>query len=131
MRQQRFFAFYRSVAVLNLLGFMSPQRPGLPVGCGVLPKWACCHTENPCMQPAHQRQPRRRPRDQAFLKTDLIRAIRAAQTAGFPNPHIVIDTIKRTFTIIPGEPSQDRAKPDVTFLQTWGVFSLGGKKKPT
>jgi hypothetical protein len=43
----------------------------------------------------------RRPRDQLFKKTDVVRALRAAQTAGIPNPRITIDRFG-TITIIPG-----------------------------
>jgi hypothetical protein len=45
----------------------------------------------------------RRPRDQLFKKTDLVRALRAAQTAGVPNARVEVD-IHGTISIIPGEP---------------------------
>jgi arginine exporter protein ArgO len=45
----------------------------------------------------------RRPRDQTFRKTDLVRAIKAAQAAGLVNPHVEIDRFG-TIKIIPGEP---------------------------
>lgn len=55
----------------------------------------------------------RRHRDQTFRKADVIRAIRAAQAVGIPNPRIKIDR-HGTITILPGEPSKDTdgAKPD-------------------
>jgi hypothetical protein len=48
----------------------------------------------------------RRPRDQTFRKTDLVRALRAAQTAGVPNPRVEIDR-HGTISIIPGEAPRD------------------------
>jgi hypothetical protein len=44
----------------------------------------------------------RRPRDQTFRKSDLVRAIRGAKDAGVPNPRIEIDRLGK-ITIIPGE----------------------------
>jgi hypothetical protein len=43
----------------------------------------------------------RRPRDQLFRKSDLVRALRAAQTAGIPNPRVQIDR-HGTITIVSG-----------------------------
>ena len=44
----------------------------------------------------------RRHRDQTFRKLDLVRAYRAAQSAGIPNPRIEIDR-HGTISIVPGE----------------------------
>jgi hypothetical protein len=50
---------------------------------------------------------RRRYRDQTFRKADVVRALKAAQRAGFPNPRIEIDR-RGTITIVPGgNPPQD------------------------
>jgi hypothetical protein len=45
----------------------------------------------------------RHPRDLTFRKNDAIRAIKAAQAAGVPNPRIEIDR-HGTISIIVGEP---------------------------
>jgi hypothetical protein len=45
----------------------------------------------------------RRYRDQTFRKTDAVRALRAAQTAGVSHPRLQIDR-HGTITIVPGEP---------------------------
>jgi hypothetical protein len=45
-------------------------------------------------------------RDTTFRKADVMRAIRAAQAVGIPNPRIEIDR-HGTITIIPGEPPKD------------------------
>lgn len=45
----------------------------------------------------------RRHRDQTFRKADVVRAYRAALTAGMKQPRLVIDTIRRTITILPGK----------------------------
>jgi hypothetical protein len=45
----------------------------------------------------------RRARDLTFRKNDAVRAIRAAQTAGIPNPRIEIDR-HGTISIIAGDP---------------------------
>jgi hypothetical protein len=47
----------------------------------------------------------RRYRDQTFRKTDVVRALRAAQTAGIPSPRIEIDR-HGTIAIIPGAPPE-------------------------
>ena len=47
-------------------------------------------------------------RDQTFRKADVMRAWRAAQTAGIPNPRIEIDR-HGTIAIIPGEAQRDNA----------------------
>jgi hypothetical protein len=47
----------------------------------------------------------RRPRDQTFRKTDLVRALRAAQTAGVPNPRVEVDR-HGTISIVAGEPPE-------------------------
>jgi hypothetical protein len=52
----------------------------------------------------------RRRRDQSFTQRDATRALKAAQAAGDPNAHIEIDTIRKTITIIPGEPPKDSGK---------------------
>jgi hypothetical protein len=49
----------------------------------------------------------RRHRDQTFRKNDLVRVLRAAQTAGLANPRVEIDTTRRTISIIPGEPTNN------------------------
>jgi hypothetical protein len=55
-------------------------------------------SEPSTMSGTHARQMRafamaniRRPRDQTFRKTDVVRALRAAQTAGVPNPRVEIN----------------------------------------
>jgi hypothetical protein len=54
----------------------------------------------------------RHPRDLTFRKNDAVRAIRAAQTAGIPNPRIEIDR-HGTISIIAGEPPpKDGAVPE-------------------
>lgn len=45
----------------------------------------------------------RRYRDQTFRKTDVVRALRAAQTADILNPRIEIDR-HGTISILPGKP---------------------------
>jgi hypothetical protein len=45
----------------------------------------------------------RRCRDQTFRKSDVVRALRAAKTAGIPNPRIEIDR-HGTISILPGKP---------------------------
>ncbi len=44
-----------------------------------------------------------RHRDQTFRKTDVVRAYRAALTAGVPNPRIEIDITRRKISIVSGE----------------------------
>jgi len=46
----------------------------------------------------------RRYRDQTFRKTDVVRAWKAARTAGIPNPRIEIDR-HGVISILPGAPS--------------------------
>jgi hypothetical protein len=48
----------------------------------------------------------RRYRDQTFRKTDLVRALKAAQTAGVPGPRVEIDR-RGTIVIMPGDPPKD------------------------
>jgi hypothetical protein len=57
----------------------------------------------------------RRYRDQTFRKADAVRALRAAQTAGVPNPRLQIDR-HGTITVVPGEPS---APPSDTANNPW------------
>jgi hypothetical protein len=45
----------------------------------------------------------RRPRDQTFRKTDLVRAIKAAKAAGVPNPRVEIDLRHGKISIFTGE----------------------------
>jgi hypothetical protein len=52
----------------------------------------------------------RHPRDLTFRKNDAVRAIRAAQAAGIPNPCIRIDR-HGTITILSGEPANDADAP--------------------
>ena len=47
----------------------------------------------------------RRYRDQTFRKSDVVRALKAAQSAGMPNPRVEIDRLG-TITLIPGEPEE-------------------------
>ena len=53
----------------------------------------------------------RRPRDLTFRKNDAIRAIKAAQAAGVPNPRIEIDR-HGTISILAGEPPPKDAVPE-------------------
>ena len=46
----------------------------------------------------------RRRRDQNFNQNDLARALRAARAAGLPDAKIEVDCIRKTITVIPGEP---------------------------
>jgi hypothetical protein len=55
----------------------------------------------------------RRPRDLTFRKNDAIRAIKAAQAAGVPNPRIEIDR-EGTISIIAGDPPKKDAAPTDT-----------------
>jgi hypothetical protein len=48
----------------------------------------------------------RRYRDQTFRKTDLVRALKAAQAAGVPGPRVEIDR-RGTIVIMPGDPPKD------------------------
>jgi hypothetical protein len=48
----------------------------------------------------------RRSRDQTFRKTDVVRALKAAQSAGIPNPRIEIDR-HGTIAIVASDRSQD------------------------
>ena len=48
----------------------------------------------------------RRPRDLTFRKNDAIRAIKAAQAAGIPNPRIEIDK-SGTISIMAGDPVEN------------------------
>ena len=57
----------------------------------------------------------RRPRDLTFRKNDAIRAIKAAQAAGVPNPRIEIDR-EGTIAIIAGE---SPAKNDTATDNPW------------
>jgi hypothetical protein len=59
----------------------------------------------------------RRPRDLTFRKNDAIRAIKAAQTAGIPNPRIEIDR-HGTISIIAGEPPKNIGA-DANPLDQW------------
>jgi hypothetical protein len=54
----------------------------------------------------------RRPGDQTFRKTDLVRAIRAAQTAGIQSPRVEVDR-HGTISIIAGE------TPETTDRNPW------------
>ena len=45
----------------------------------------------------------RRYRDQTFRKTDLVRALKAARTAGVPSPRVEIDRHGK-IVIMPGTP---------------------------
>jgi hypothetical protein len=72
--------------------------PGMRAG-----QWSTLEMANP-----------RRPRDQLFRKSDLVRAIRAAQTAGVPNPRVTIDRFG-TISIIPGE----TPPADIDDLDAW------------
>jgi hypothetical protein len=47
---------------------------------------------------------KRKPRDQTFRKSDVVRAYRAAVDAGVTNPIVRIDTVNRQITIIAGAP---------------------------
>jgi len=58
----------------------------------------------------------RHPRDLTFRKNDAVRAIRAAITAGVPNPRIEIDR-HGTISIISGMPVKNVGKPDA--LNEW------------
>ena len=53
----------------------------------------------------------RRARDLTFRKNDAVRAIRAAQTAGIPNPRIEIDR-HGTISILAGEPPKNGTTPE-------------------
>ncbi len=53
----------------------------------------------------------RRKRDTTFRRSDAMRAYRAAVDAGMANPRIVIDSMKRTISIVPGDP--ERAENDL------------------
>jgi hypothetical protein len=50
----------------------------------------------------------RRYRDQTFRKTDLVRALKAARTAGVPSPRVEIDRHGK-IVIMPGDSPNDRA----------------------
>jgi hypothetical protein len=60
----------------------------------------------------------RRARDLTFRKNDAIRAIRAAQAAGIPNPCIKIDR-HGTITILSGEPTKDGADATADTANEW------------
>ena len=62
----------------------------------------------------------RRYRDQTFRKTDLVRALKAALTAGVPDPRVEIDR-DGTIMIIPGDTPNDSAaeNPWDEVLQRW------------
>jgi hypothetical protein len=60
----------------------------------------------------------RRYRDQTFRKADVMRAWRAAQAAGIPNPRIEIDR-HGTISIIPGEASNGAAAAKGNDLDHW------------
>ena len=69
----------------------------------------------------------RRYRDQSFRKTDVVRAWRAAQSAGVANPRLVINTVKGTIEIQSGEPSKDGVlgKGEPTPLEQWRAKRSG------
>jgi hypothetical protein len=48
----------------------------------------------------------RSPRDLTFRKNDVVRAIKAAEAAGVPNPRIEIDR-EGTICIVAGEPAKN------------------------
>ena len=54
----------------------------------------------------------RKRRDQSFTRRDATRALKAAQAAGI-KARLEIDTMRRTITIIPGEPPKNN-DPDGT-----------------
>jgi hypothetical protein len=53
---------------------------------------------------------KRKPRDQTFRKTDVVRAYRAAVAAEMKNPRIIIDTATKQITIEPATPRDDDQK---------------------
>ncbi len=70
----------------------------------------------------------RRARDLTFRKNDAIRAIKAAQAAGVPNPRIEIDR-HGTISILAGEPP---AKNDTATTNTWDeVLNAADEKRPS
>jgi hypothetical protein len=58
-------------------------------------------------RPEKKKKTGRRPRDQTFRKSDVVRAYRAAVDAGVKNPIVRIDTVNRQITIIGGAPTDD------------------------
>jgi len=69
----------------------------------------------------------RRYRDQTFRKADVMRAWRAAQAAGIPNPRIEIDR-HGTIAIIPGDPSRNNStasESEPTLLDQWRAKRSG------
>jgi hypothetical protein len=71
----------------------------------------------------------RKPRDLTFRKNDAIRAIRAAQAAGVPNPRIEIDR-HGTISIIAGDPL---AKNGTSTTNPWDkvLINAADQERPT
>lgn len=57
--------------------------------------------------------------------------MKATQAAGV-NARIEIDTIRRTITIIPGEPPQDGSKPNENMTNPWDkvLLNAADEKRP-
>jgi hypothetical protein len=80
------------------------------VGLAILMPLSGISSEPSTMPGTHARQMRtfamaRRPC--TFRKNDVVRALKAAQTAGVPNPRVEIDLRHGTISIIPGEAPRD------------------------
>jgi hypothetical protein len=54
----------------------------------------------------------RKPRDQLFRKTDILRLIEAARSAGLPTTRIRIDVRRDGLSLVVGEPSKDGGQAD-------------------
>jgi hypothetical protein len=65
----------------------------------------------------------RRPRDQTFRKTDLVRALRAALAAGLPVERVEVDPHTGRISVIVGKPGA--APADIDDLDAW----LAGREK--
>jgi len=96
---------------------MAPSTPPVPLASSclsreprrVFTKAGICPPEGTSPMTRH-------PRDLTFRKNDAVRAIRAAITAGVPNPRIEIDR-HGTISIISGMPVKNVGKPDA--LNEW------------